>query len=72
MRWNSIGIKYENNEKKKVTDCSQRHRTKRIGLKDPQRVVEKNFSGPTYDISMSHLDPMIFNYQHIRKNFRMK
>ena len=36
-------------------------------LKAPQRVVKKNFSGPTYDTSISHLDPMIFNYHLIRK-----
>ena len=28
---------------------------------------EKNFSGPTYDTSISHLDPMIFNCHHIIK-----
>ena len=27
--------------------------------KTPQRVAEKKFSGPTYDTSISHLDPMI-------------
>ena len=31
MEWNSIGIRYENHEKKKVTDCGQRHETKRLG-----------------------------------------
>jgi hypothetical protein len=31
MKWNSIGIRYENHEKKKVTDYGQRHRTKRLG-----------------------------------------
>ena len=41
-------------------------------LKAPQRVAEKNFSGPTYDTSISHLDPMIFNCHHIIKKFRMK
>ena len=41
-------------------------------LKAPQRVAKKNFSGPTHDTSISHLDPMIFNYHHIRKIFRMK
>ena len=41
-------------------------------LKAPQRVAEKNFSGPTHDTSISHLDPMIFNCHHIRKFFRMK
>ena len=29
--WNSISIRYENHEKKKVTNCCQRHRTKRLG-----------------------------------------
>ena len=41
-------------------------------LKAPQRVAKKNFSGPTHDTSISHLDPMIFNCHHIRKIFRMK
>ena len=41
-------------------------------LKAPQRVAKKNFSGTTYDTSISHLDPMIFNCHHIRKFFRMK
>ena len=36
-------------------------------LKAPQRVAEKNFSGPTYDTSISHLDPMIYNYRHVRE-----
>jgi hypothetical protein len=31
MEWNSIGIEYENHEDKKVTDCGQRHKTKRLG-----------------------------------------
>ena len=31
MKWNSIGIRYENHEKKKVTDCGQRHTDKRVG-----------------------------------------
>ena len=31
MKWNQNGIKYENHEKKNVTDCGQRHRTKRLG-----------------------------------------
>jgi len=26
-------------------------------------------TGPTYDTSISHLDPMIFNCHHIRKKF---
>ena len=39
--------------------------------KDPQRVAKKNFSGPTHDTSISHLDPMIFNCHHIRKIFKM-
>ena len=30
MKWNSNGIKYENREKNKVTNCGQRHRTKRL------------------------------------------
>ena len=51
--------------KKKVTNCGQRH--KKTRLKAPQRVAGKNFSSPTYDTSISHLDPMIFNYHHIRK-----
>ena len=41
-------------------------------LKAPQRVAKKNFSGPTYDTCISHLDPMIFNCPHIIKIFRMK
>ena len=69
MKWNSNDIKYENNEKKKFTNCGQRHKTKRLGLKTPHRVVEKNFSGPIYDTSISHLDPMLFNYCHIRELF---
>ena len=28
---------------------------------------KKNFSGPTYDTFISHLDPMIFNCHHIRE-----
>ena len=28
MKWNSNDIKYENHEKKKVTDFGQRHKTK--------------------------------------------
>ena len=31
MEWNSINIRYENHEKKKVTNCGPRHRTKRLG-----------------------------------------
>ena len=31
MKWNSNDIKYENHEKKKVTDCGQGHKTKRQG-----------------------------------------
>ena len=31
MEWNSIDIRYENHEKKKVTDCGQRHGTKSLG-----------------------------------------
>ena len=31
MEWNSIGIRYENHKKKKVTDCGQRHKTERLG-----------------------------------------
>ena len=31
MEWNSINIRYENHEKKKVTNYGQRHRTKRLG-----------------------------------------
>ena len=31
MEWNPIGIRYENHEKKKVTDYGQRHITKRLG-----------------------------------------
>jgi hypothetical protein len=31
MEWNSIGIKCENHEKKKVRDCGQRDKTKRLG-----------------------------------------
>ena len=46
MKWNSIGIRYENHEKKKVRDCGQRQRTQKKRLKAPQRVAEKNFSGP--------------------------
>ena len=67
MEWNLIDIRYENHEKKKVTYCGQRHRTQNIRLNAPQRVAEKNFSGPTHDTSISHLDPMIFNYHRIKK-----
>ena len=42
-------------------------RNQKSRLKAPQRVAEKKFSGPTYDTSISHLDPMIFNCHHIRK-----
>ena len=31
MKWNSIDIKYENHEKKKVIDHGQRHKIKRLG-----------------------------------------
>ena len=31
MEWNSINKRYENHEKKKVTNCGQRHITKRLG-----------------------------------------
>ena len=31
MEWNSIGVRYENHENKKVMDYGQRHRTKRLG-----------------------------------------
>ena len=31
MKWNSNDIKCENQEKKKVIDCAQRHKTKRQG-----------------------------------------
>ena len=31
MKWNSIDIRYENHEKKKVTYCGQRQRTQRQG-----------------------------------------
>jgi hypothetical protein len=30
-------------------------------------LAKKNFSGPTYDTSISNLDPMIFNCHHTRK-----
>ena len=60
-----------NPKKKKVTNYSKTQNQK-TRLRAPQRVVEKNFSGPTYDTSISHLDPMIFNCHHIRKIFRMK
>ena len=36
-------------------------------LKAPQRVAKKNFSGPTYDTSISHLDAMIYNCRHVRE-----
>ena len=35
-------------------------------------MVEKNFSGPTCDTSISHPDSMIFNYHRIKKKIRMK
>ena len=31
MKWNSNDIKYENHEKKKVTDCAQGNITKILG-----------------------------------------
>ena len=31
IKWNSICKRYENQEKKKVIDCGQRHRNKRLG-----------------------------------------
>ena len=34
-------------------------------LKAPQRVAEKNCSGPIYDTPISHRDLTIFNYHHI-------
>ena len=47
-------------------------RNQKTRIKAPERVAEKNFSGPTYDTSISHLDPMISNYHHIKKKIRMK
>ena len=35
-------------------------------------MAEKNFLGPTYDTSISHLDSMIFNCHHTKKKFGMK
>ena len=62
MKWNSIGIEYETVRRKKSQNLKTR-------LKDPHRVAEKNFLGSTYETSISHLDPMISNYHHIRKKF---
>ena len=65
MKWNSTDIKYENYEKKKLTDYGQRQPNQNNRLKAPKRVAEKNFSGPTYDTSLSHRDLMIFNCHQI-------
>ena len=67
MKWNSNNIKYENHEKKKITNCGQRQRNIKTRLKAPERMAEKNFSGPTYDTSISHQDLTIFNFRHIRE-----
>jgi hypothetical protein len=48
----------------KLLSKTQNQKTR---LKAPQRVAEKNFSGPTYDTSISNYDPMIYNYQHVEK-----
>ena len=64
MKWNLTDIKYENHEKKKVTDCVQDTKPK-DQAKGSTKGGGKIFLGPTYDTSISHLDPMIFNCQHI-------
>ena len=53
---------------KKIRRLWSKTQNQKTRLKDPQRVVEKNFSGSTYYTSSSHLDPMIFNCHHIKKN----
>jgi hypothetical protein len=65
MKWNSIGIRYETIRRKFHRLWSKTNNQK-TRLKAPQKVVEKNFSSPTYDTSISHLDLMIFSCHHIR------
>ena len=61
-KWNSNSIIYETLRRKKSQTQNQKTR-----LKAPQRVAEKNFLGPIYDTSISHLDPMIYNCRHVRE-----
>ena len=59
------GMKPREEKSHKLLSKTQNQKT---GLKAPQRVVEKNFSGPTYDTYISHQDPMIYNCQHVRES----
>ena len=65
-KWNSIGIRYETLRRKKsqtvVKDTKPKDQAE--GFTEGGK---KTFSGPTYDTSISHLDPMIYNCQHVRK-----
>ena len=68
MEWNSIDIEYENYEKKKKSQTMVKDMEPKDQAKGSTEGGEKkNFSSPTYDTSISHLDPMIFNCHHIRK-----
>ena len=66
MKWNSIDIKYETTRRKKSQTI--------VKDTEPKDQAEgstesggKNFLGPTYDTSISHQDPMIYNCQHVGK-----
>ena len=70
MKWNSNSIKYENHEKKKVTTLWSKTHNQKTRLKAPQRVAEKNLSGPTYDtsyLSPRSYDLQLSSYQRIVK-----
>ena len=56
-----------NPEKKKGHKLLSKTQNQKTRLKAPQRVAKKNFLGPTYDTSIPHLDPMIYNCRHVRK-----
>ena len=63
MKWNSIDIKYENHKKKKVTDTKPKDWAKGSTKGGGKKLLRSHI----YDTSISHLDPMIFNYHHIKK-----
>ena len=65
-KWNSIGIRYETLRRKKsqtiVIDIEPKDQAEGF-----TQGVGKNFLGLTYDTSISHLDPMIYKYRHVRE-----
>ena len=67
MKWNSIGIRYKKPLEEKSHRLWLKTQNQKTRLKAPQRVAKKNFVGPTYDTSISHMDPIIFNCHHIVK-----